>query len=142
MKKLVIILGLLVAAVAVYGQNEAKETVSVTLNVEGILNRNGAVSINVFNSESSYLKQSFKSMKVDLSEHEGTAFIVDGLPKGEYAISVLHDENKNGELDFGGMGPIEGYGFSNNPDASFGPAPYTKAKLSIEEDTVLTVALN
>ncbi|MEM8568210.1 MAG: DUF2141 domain-containing protein [Bacteroidota bacterium] len=138
MKKLVIILGLLVAAKIVCAQ----ETVSITVEVEGMLNHKGEMMVNVFNSSSSYLKEPFKSLKVDLNKHEGNIFLVEGLPKGEYAVSVLHDENKNGDLDFGGMGPVEGYGFSNNPNAAFGPAKYADAKFEIEGDTVLTIKLN
>ena len=38
------------------------------------------------------------------------------LPAGKYAVQVMHDENDNGKLDANFMGiPIEGYGFSNNP---------------------------
>lgn len=40
-----------------------------------------------------------------------------GLAAGTYAVMVMHDENGNGRLDtnFVGM-PIEGYGFSNDPN--------------------------
>lgn len=138
MKKLVIVLGLLVAAKIACAQ----ETVSVTLEVEGMLNSKGEMKVTVFNSEATYLKQPVKMLKVDLGSHESNTFVIEGLEKGEYAISVLHDENANGELDFGGMGPIEGYGFSNNPNAAFGPAEYSKARLNIESDTVLTIKLN
>ncbi|MEM7109816.1 MAG: DUF2141 domain-containing protein [Bacteroidota bacterium] len=138
MKKLIIILGLLVVAKIACAQ----ETVSITLEVEGMLNQKGEMRVSVFNSSSTFLKEPFKALKVDLEKHSGNTFTVDGLPKGEYAVSVLHDENENGELDFGGMGPVEGYGFSNNPNAAFGPAKYAEAKLMIETDTVLSIKLN
>lgn len=138
MKKLIIILGLLVAIKIAYAQ----ETVSVTLEVEGMLNKKGNMSINVFNSTETYLKEPVQSMKIDLADYEGNSFILENLEKGEYAISVHHDENDNGELDFGGMGPVEGYGFSNNPDAAFGPAKYEAAKLDIQKDIVLAIKLN
>ncbi|MEM1407080.1 MAG: DUF2141 domain-containing protein [Bacteroidota bacterium] len=138
MKKLIIVLGLLAAGRIAFAQ----ETVSVTLEVEGMLNSKGDMMVRVFNSKASYLKQSVKALKVDLANHEGSTFVIEGLEKGEYAISVLHDENGNGELDFGGMGPEEGYGFSNNPNAAFGPAEYAEAMLNIEADTVLTIKLN
>ena len=138
MKKLVIILGLLVAAKIV----AAQETVSVTLEVEGMLNNKGEMMINVFNSQATYLQKSIKALRVDLASHEGNSFVINDLDKGEYAISVVHDENTNGELDFGGMGPVEGYGFSNNPNAAFGPAEYSAAKFELSADTTLTIKLN
>ncbi|HEY0229791.1 MAG TPA: DUF2141 domain-containing protein [Dokdonella sp.] len=43
-------------------------------------------------------------------------FHFSNLPPGSYAVKVMHDENDNGKLDVNFMGmPIEGYGFSNNP---------------------------
>ncbi len=40
----------------------------------------------------------------------------EGLAPGRYAVMVTHDENGNGRLDMNAMGmPLEGYGFSNNP---------------------------
>ena len=138
MKKLTIIIGLLVAAQIAYTQSE----VNITINVKGMLNRAGLLHVNVFNSSATYLKEPVRSMEFKLAEHEGDQFVIEGLPKGEYAISVVHDENSNGELDFGAMGPDEGYGFSNNPSAAFGPASYDDARLTIEEDTALTIKLN
>lgn len=40
-----------------------------------------------------------------------------GIPEGRYAVSVIHDENENSELDMKGQTPIEGYGYSgvSNP---------------------------
>jgi uncharacterized protein (DUF2141 family) len=37
------------------------------------------------------------------------------LPAGDYAVSVIQDENANGALDSNALGvPVEGYGASNN----------------------------
>jgi uncharacterized protein (DUF2141 family) len=43
------------------------------------------------------------------------------LPYGEYAVSVLHDEDGDGEMATGMFGaPREGFGFSGRPDYRFG----------------------
>jgi uncharacterized protein (DUF2141 family) len=43
-------------------------------------------------------------------------FVFKNLPAGDYAVLVTHDENDNGKLDSNMLGiPVEGYGFSNNP---------------------------
>ena len=34
------------------------------------------------------------------------------IPEGLYAVSVIHDENGNSELDIDGQMPVEGYGYS------------------------------
>lgn len=138
MKKAITVLGLLVAATITYAQ----DNVNVEVNVEGILSRKGNINISVFDSPESYMKNPVKAMSVSLTEIEGEVFTLKDLPAGDYAIVVLHDENENGQLDFGGMGPVEGYGFSNNPSALYGPAEFKDAVTSIKNDTSLTVRLN
>ncbi len=59
----------------------------------------------------------------------------DGLPRGGYAVAVIHDENSNGKLDtFAGI-PKEGYGFSRNAPIRFGPPKFTAARFTIDGDT-------
>ncbi|MEP7043082.1 MAG: DUF2141 domain-containing protein [Dokdonella sp.] len=54
------------------------------------------------------------------------------LPPGAYAVKVLHDENDNGKLDTNFMGmPIEGYGFSNNPQLLRKPT-FDEAKFDLD----------
>ena len=45
-----------------------------------------------------------------------------------YAVAVLHDENDNAKMDFNFLGmPLEGYGFSNDASALFGPPSFSAA---------------
>ena len=58
-----------------------------------------------------------------------------GLPYGDYAIAVIHDENGNKKLDtFMGI-PREGFGFSRNPPIGFGAPRFTAARFSVQGDT-------
>jgi len=55
-----------------------------------------------------------------------------GLKPGKYAVSVMHDEDKDGELktSMGGR-PKEWWGVSNNvPPERFGPPKYEAALFS------------
>ncbi|WP_375427450.1 DUF2141 domain-containing protein [uncultured Sphingomonas sp.] len=55
----------------------------------------------------------------------------DGLPPGDYAAAVMHDENGNKRLDtFAGI-PREGFGFSRNPVVRFGPPRFAAARFTI-----------
>lgn len=67
-----------------------------------------------------------------------------GIPHGRYALAVIHDENMNGKLDTKWLGtPKEGYGFSNNAKAIFGPPSFSAAGFSYEgQDIKLTVGLH
>lgn len=58
----------------------------------------------------------------------------DGLPRGGYAVAVIHDENGNARLDtFAGI-PKEGFGFSRNPPIHFGPPKFSAARFTITGD--------
>ncbi|MEN2792272.1 DUF2141 domain-containing protein [Sphingomonas oligophenolica] len=58
----------------------------------------------------------------------------EGLPRGVYAIAVIHDENSNGKLDtFAGI-PREGFGFSRNPVITFGPPSFNAARFTLSTD--------
>lgn len=59
-----------------------------------------------------------------------------GLPSGEYALALIHDENSNAKLDtFAGI-PREGIGFSRNPTLGFGPPKFTSAQFGMSNGTV------
>ena len=55
----------------------------------------------------------------------------EGLPYGNYAVAIIHDENRNAKLDtFLGI-PKEGFGFSRNPVISFGPPRFRAAEFAV-----------
>ncbi len=70
-----------------------------------------------------------RRLKVPASAASGLKF--GGLPTGNYAIALIHDENGNNKLDtFMGI-PREGFGFSRNPAIRFGPPKFDSAQFSV-----------
>ena len=58
--------------------------------------------------------------------------VFEDLPQGSYGVAVIHDENRNGKLDFNEMGmPVEGYGHSNNPERRMGPPKFDETKFAV-----------
>lgn len=58
----------------------------------------------------------------------------DALPRGVYAIAVIHDANGNSRLDtFAGI-PREGFGFSRNPPVGFGAPRFAAARFVLVGD--------
>jgi len=52
-----------------------------------------------------------------------------GVPAGDYAVTLFHDENGNGKFDSNFIGyPLEGYGFSNNAKAQFAAPSFDECK--------------
>jgi len=58
----------------------------------------------------------------------------DGLPRGGYALAVIHDENNNARLDTLVGIPREGFGFSRNPAIRFGPPRFAAARFELAGD--------
>jgi uncharacterized protein (DUF2141 family) len=73
--------------------------------------------------------------QVDVDPQTLTATVVfDKLPQGNYAVTVLHDENLIGKMEFDPQGtPLEGYGISNNPDSSAGPPTFDDSKFDVNQ---------
>jgi uncharacterized protein (DUF2141 family) len=60
------------------------------------------------------------------------------LKPGEYAVAVIHDEDKNGKLDTNWIGiPKEGLGASNNAKGRMGPPKFEDAKLEVQPSTLI-----
>ena len=61
----------------------------------------------------------------------------DALPRGTYALAVIHDENSNAKLDtFAGI-PREGFGFSRNPPIRFGAPRFAAARFDLASDAAV-----
>ena len=58
----------------------------------------------------------------------------EGVSPGRYAVSVMHDEDADGELDTGLFGiPEEGWGVSNDaPAGAFGPPSFESAAFAFD----------
>ena len=68
-------------------------------------------------------------------------FVLRDLPAGRYAVNAFHDENGNGDLDANVLGiPKEGYGFANDPPATFGPPDFEEAAVTLG-DAPVTAAM-
>lgn len=87
------------------------------VEVEGLRNQKGKISITVFNSPEGFpedIDRAYRWKTLDLSE-EKPVFTFEDLPAGEYAYAILHDEDGDGEMKKNLLGiPREGFGFSNN----------------------------
>lgn len=58
------------------------------------------------------------------------------IASGRYAIALLHDENGNGRADMAVMIPREGFGFSRNAPARFGPPSFDRAAFAVGDTPV------
>ena len=133
MKKLILMIALVAG---VYGQGFTQNNNKITINVENIKSTEGSIIVAIFNSEKTFLNTPFLS-KSKLAKTGEIVFEFEGVPNGEYTISIYHDKNKNGELDKNLMGiPIEPYGVSKDGKSMFGPPNYKDALFAVENSNV------
>jgi uncharacterized protein (DUF2141 family) len=96
--------------------------------IKNVSGEAGTLMVGLFDSEKTFLKKAVRSEKI-LAQTGSVRAVFKGVEQGVYAISVFHDVNGNGKLDTNFMGiPKEGFGFSNDAKAMFGPASFAKAK--------------
>ena len=119
------------------------ETYSLTIKVNDLRNSEGIVQFALYNKEGSIPDEKYKKyFKKDIAVINGnTASITfHDLPKGKYAINILHDENKNGKIDKKFILPKEGVGFSNYTSLGFSNRPkFSKASFELNSDMEIEV---
>ncbi|NND80340.1 MAG: DUF2141 domain-containing protein [Maribacter sp.] len=90
----------------------------LNLNVEigGIKSENGKILFSVYSGKKGFPGDVSMAVKKGIAHIEnGKANVHLNLPAGEYAISVIHDEDDNNKLKTNWIGmPKEGVGNSNN----------------------------
>lgn len=112
------------------------QTTDLTLTISNFKNADGKVRASIYSRADTYLKEARYSADTIVYNEAEVLLVFKNLPVGEYAISIYHDENGNGELDANFMGiPTEPYAFSNNAPSRFGPAKYADAKFTINSAT-------
>jgi len=118
------------------GADEAK-LITTYVEVEGIKSIEGKLGVLVYQHSEGFPQDADKAiLKKEVRVNEqNMSFEIGELPKGEYAIAVMHDINENDNLDRNVLGiPKEPFGFSNNRSIIFGPPSFEKAKVQLDED--------
>ncbi len=115
----------------------------LVLKVENLKNQEGQLIITLFSSSQDFLKNPVYERYVTLEDRAELRLVLNDVPTGEYALCIVHDQNKNGDIDTNFLKiPKESYGFSHNPKSKFGPPPFERAKFAFFQNTELTVQLN
>ncbi|TXD54384.1 MULTISPECIES: DUF2141 domain-containing protein [unclassified Polaribacter] len=135
MKK--IILTVVMILTGVFSTNAQEETFTLTVNISGLNSNQGSLIVGVYNTEDSFLKIRFKGAIIKIKDKKSMVIFKD-LPKGEYAVSFVHDENNNKKMDTNFIGiPKEDFGCSNNATGFMGPPKYKDAKFLLEENKTI-----
>lgn len=107
--------------------------------IKNVKTPQGTVMVGLFTSADEFLKKTAIGKVVKATGNEVTV-VFENLKPGDYAVSVIHDENENGELDSNFIGiPKEGFAFGNNAMGAFGPPTFDKAKIKLANVSVKQV---
>ena len=124
------------------GYSQSKKTsLTLTIEVASFENTKGVLRVCVTDQKDDFLKSCAFS-KVVTVEDDTVSLKIENIEKGNYAVSVYHDENNSGILETGGVFgiPLEPYGFSNNPNMTFGPS-YKKSVFKMTSDKNISIKL-
>lgn len=119
---------------AITSPQSAAPNADLIIKLENVRNSKGKLRLALYKGQDGYPDNSKKAARlVSVQAKEGTVeVVVEGLPTGNYAVALLHDENENGEMDTNMVGyPKEGYGFSNNNLPAFRAPRYDEAAFEL-----------
>ncbi len=138
-----IALVLVIGAPAAHRAEAAEESATLTIRIEGATSRDGELSVGVFDSEKSFLRQPVRQQSLAVGEDLTAVVSFADMPYGQYAVSVTHDANGNGKFDRSLLGkPKKPYGMSNGAKGRFGPPKYRDARFEVTEPEVtITIRL-
>ena len=142
MKKLKLLFFILIMLTLYDGYSQSKKTsLTLTIEVASFENTKGVLRVCVTDKKDDFLKSCAFS-KIVTVEDDTVSLKIENIEKGNYAVSVYHDENNSGILETGGVFgiPLEPYGFSNNPNMTFGPS-YKKSVFKMTSDKNISIKL-
>ena len=140
MKKIVFVIFFIFNGI-VSTNGQEKETYTLIVKISGLKSNKGHILAGVYNNEIGFLKNEYKGDVVEIKEKRAT-IIFKNIDAGEYAVSFIHDENKNNKMDTNFFGiPKEDYGCSNNAKKILGPPKYEDAKFMLSENKTILIGL-
>ena len=116
---------------------------SITVKVEDLRNENGVVLFALYNREDSFPDEHYEKYYkklVGAINNESAMVTFKNLPRGKYAVNILHDEDNDGKIKKGMVLPKEGIGFSRFQSISlFNRPTFNKASFQLEGDKEIVV---
>ena len=142
MKKILLLLAIIF--LGTFSLQAQEETFDLKVEITGMDTDKGKVFLALYNSEATFLKKSEDTKGANAIVKDKRAIaIFKGLKKGEYAISLFHDENDNNKMDTKIFGiPKEPYGFSNDAKGFMGPPKFKDVKFIVDTNKTITIKVN
>ena len=112
---------------------------NIVVNMHNFRNDDGKVHVSLFASKEGFPEKSEKASNTISSKikDQKSTVTFKNIPFGVYAISIIHDENSNFQMDYSWLHiPKEGYGASNNVTANLGPPKFNDAQFELNSGDI------
>lgn len=108
--------------------------------------KKGEIGIALYENKKGYpthLEHAYEPAWIPVQKGTETAdHVFEGLPAGDYAVSVVHDENGNRKIDRSTLGfPKEGVGFSNGQKVKLSAPDFDDCKFLLSEGENKSIAI-
>ncbi len=128
-----------IVAMAININAQETDKFTLTVTATGLHNSKGRVQFALYNKDGTipdqHYKKYYKKKTAPIKNGSATT-VFKNLPKGRYAVNILHDENSNGKIDKRFIKPIEGIGFTNYTSIGLTNRPkFSKASFMLTSNT-------
>jgi len=126
---------LLLNLALLFGAMPGKDSVTITVTIDGFRNRQGMCRLLVFENKKGFPdSKEYATLMLSKSINKEIVEFSFTIAPGNYAIAILHDENSNETMDKTWYGkPKEGLGASKNPKSGFGPPKFDECAVNLNE---------
>lgn len=144
MKTLLALLGIFTYGSSI-AQAPQENHYSIVVEAENFRNSKGVAQFALYNRDGTIpdekLEKYFKKEAGKIQEGKSQVTF-ENIPRGRYAVTVLHDENSNEKIDKTFIFPKEGFGLTNFEKISLSNRPdFSKASFELTEDVIKKIKL-
>lgn len=127
----------------IYGNPKPAETVDLKIVITNISALKGKMEMGIFNSPKTFLEkgQAYKTYTEKVT-NDSLIFMLKGVPKDNYAVSVYHDKNSDNKCNLNFLGiPVEPYGFSKNFKPRLSKPGFDDCKINVQKNMSISIRL-
>lgn len=134
---------ILVTTVCLNSYKVSAQNANITINVEGVKDKEGLIQIGLFNSKDDFPNRNKVFAGADpKAASDIVSYTFKNIPPGKYAVAIFHDKDSNRKFDKNKLGiPVEGFGFSN-VNKIFGVPEFEDALFEVSSDLTVSIKLN
>lgn len=130
LRSIIFILTFYLISISAYAQD-----CKVNLSVNEIKEVKGVFLIAFFDKEDDFLKKPRKAYRIKVDSKPSQLIVLDDVPRGKLALSIIQDKDEDGKLNQSVFGPpSEPYGFGNDAMGFMSPPDFEESLLDLNKE--------